>query len=123
MTSKTLYTLDTKYCYVYHIIAPDYDGKVLHKFGYMSNITARLRLYACDTPRAQIVEVVKVQKKTKHTLEQQIHDELINKGHAFIRNRITGNITEWTSEESKEALKFADFKCCKGRTIITVEGL
>ena len=60
-----------------------------YKIGYTSNLGFRFAQYITCNPNAQMVQYVRVQKKTKHQLETIIHNEIeinINKTIFLISN-------------------------------------
>ena len=95
------------------------------KVGYTANLVKRLVPYFTHNPAFELLEVVKTYKKTKHTLETEIHNEILAKGYQF-KVAKNGTLTEWffvpkEKEKEFEQAGLAQFKACKNRVINKAE--
>ena len=90
------------------------------KVGYTLNLAKRLLPYYTHNPNVELLESIKTYHKTKHKLEIEIQQEIINKGYEF---KISNNgKREWffvplEQEQEFENKGLAQFKACKGRKI------
>jgi hypothetical protein len=94
------------------------SNKVYYKIGFANNITNRLKNgYITDNPSVQLVESIMTYKKTKHSLEKELHNELKNKGYKFHIGLF--NIkTEWFEVDINDNISLKNFKSCKNRKVI-----
>ena len=95
------------------------------KVGYTLNLAKRLLPYFTHNPAIEILEVVKTYKKTKLSLEKEIHKEITNLGYSF-KVAKNGTLTEWffvpadkEDEFQKQGLK--QFKACQSRKVYKVD--
>jgi hypothetical protein len=97
------------------------------KIGYTSNIFKRVIPYATHNANAELLEIVETYKKTKMTLETEIHNEVIKMGYEFQTKKILGIEiqTEWffvpmDKEQEFVQAGLSQFKSCKNRKIYKV---
>jgi hypothetical protein len=93
-----------------------------YKIGYTKSI-GRFKAYITHNANVEILQVVNTYKKTKHSLEKSIHNELKSLGYEFINNY--GITTEWIfvpieKEQEFENQGLKQFKACKNRTVIAL---
>lgn len=94
-----------------------------YKIGYTSNLGFRFAQYITCNPNAQMIQYVRVQKKTKHQLESIIHNEIKDMGYKFltVRNPFTKKtvVTEWIKSDTEISLSM--FKATKNRKIVNID--
>ena len=95
------------------------------KVGYTTNLVKRLIPYFTHNPNVQLLETIVTYKKTKCTLESEIHKEILDRGYTF-KVAKNGTITEWffvpkADEKEFEEQGLAQFKACRNRMIYKAE--
>ena len=95
------------------------------KVGYTTNLVKRLIPYFTHNPNVQLLETIVTYKKTKCTLEGEIHKEILDRGYTF-KVAKNGTVTEWffvpkADEKEFEEKGLAQFKACRNRVIYKAE--
>lgn len=67
----------------------------LFKVGFASNLFRRMPQYSTHNARAQCIDYVKTQIKSKRQVEKKFHMEIKARGYSFCKSPITGSYTEW----------------------------
>lgn len=97
------------------------------KVGFTSNLFKRIIPYATHNANIEIIELIETYKKTKMSLETEIHNEIIAMGYEFQTKKLMGIEikTEWffvpmNKEQEFEQAGLSQFKACKNRKIYKV---
>ena len=104
-----------------YLVKTEVRNGTFFKVGFTSNLAQRLIPYFTHNPNVELLETVKTYKKTKHSLETEIKEEIKSLGYNF-KVAKNGTITEWffvpkENEKDFERLGLSQFKACQNRQI------
>lgn len=67
----------------------------LFKVGFASNLLMRLYAYTTHNPLANCISTMRTMEKSKRTVENEFHNEIIFRGYNFVKATIDNKKTEW----------------------------